>query len=38
MIAAILILALFFSCLLAMLYDIDRAIEEALLDDLWDDA
>lgn len=37
MIASILILALFFSCILAMLYDIECAIEEALLDELWDE-
>ena len=36
-IAAILIMALFFSMLLAMLYDIDCVREEALLDELWDD-
>lgn len=37
MIAAILILTLFLSCCAAMLCDVDRAIEDAELDDLWED-
>lgn len=35
MIVGVLILALFASCLVAMLYDIDCLIEEVQLDDLW---
>lgn len=37
MIAAIFVLAIFFSCLLAFLCDIDCAIHDALVDELWDD-
>jgi hypothetical protein len=35
--AAFGLLVLFFSCLLAVLYDVDCLVEESLLDELWDD-